>query len=154
MARAEELALKGRLRAEPNPIVGCVIVKGNRVIAEGHHARFGGQHAEVSALRKARGNARNATVYVTLEPCGHTGKTPPCATALIRAGVTEVVYAIADPNPLTAGRGPAMLRDAGIKVTRVSPTKSLRAMMEPYLGRVNRKRPWVIAKWGMSLDGK
>ena len=113
LRRAKGLAERGRFRVEPNPPVGCVLVKRGRVVGEGWHGRWGGPHAEVMALRRAGAAARGATAYVTLEPCGHTGKTGPCADALIRGGVRAVVYAAADPNPGTAGVGPARLREAG-----------------------------------------
>jgi diaminohydroxyphosphoribosylaminopyrimidine deaminase/5-amino-6-(5-phosphoribosylamino)uracil reductase len=152
--RAAELAEAGRFRVEPNPLVGCVLVKRGRIIAEGHHGRWGGPHAEVVALRRAGKKARGATAYVTLEPCAHRGKTPPCADALIRAGVREVVYATADPNPETAGVGPRRLREAGIAVRRVRAPKALRALVAPHVAQLGRGRPWVIAKWAMTLDGR
>ena len=149
------LAARGRLRVEPNPLVGCVLVRGNRVVGEGHHAYWGGPHAEANALEEAGRKAKGATAYVTLEPCGHGGKTPPCADALIRAGVREVVYAHADPNPETAGRGPERLREAGVKVTRQGRApKYVRELLHPYLAHLACRRPWVIAKWAMTLDGR
>ena len=160
MKRAAALGEGGRFRVEPNPCVGCVIVKGGRVVGEGFHAAWGGPHAEVAALRAAGPKARGATVYVTLEPCAHKGKTPPCTDALIRAGVAEVVYAGTDPNPKTAAEGPRRLRAAGISVRRVRLTKAVERLLDPYLAfltkrRVHRsKRPWVIAKWAMTLDGR
>ncbi|MHC4960049.1 MAG: bifunctional diaminohydroxyphosphoribosylaminopyrimidine deaminase/5-amino-6-(5-phosphoribosylamino)uracil reductase RibD [Planctomycetota bacterium] len=153
IARAAELALEGRFRVEPNPLVGCVLVKRGRIIAEGHHARWGGPHAEAMALRRAGKKARGATAYVTLEPCAHRGKTPPCADALVRAGVKEVVYASADPSPATAGLGPKRLREAGIAVRRVRSPGSARGLIAPHVAQLDRKRPWVIAKWAMTLDG-
>jgi diaminohydroxyphosphoribosylaminopyrimidine deaminase/5-amino-6-(5-phosphoribosylamino)uracil reductase len=153
--RAAELAALGRLRVDPNPLVGCVLVKRNRVVGEGYHAYWGGPHAEANALKAAGGKAKGATAYVTLEPCGHGGKTPPCAEALVRAGVREVIYAHPDPNPETAGRGPALLRESGIKVVlRGKPPQYVRELLQPYLAHLKRKRPWVIAKWAMTLDGR
>jgi len=155
LQRAVALAAKGRFRVEPNPPVGCVLVRNGKVIGEGYHAWWGGPHAEIAALRAAGGSARGATAYVTLEPCAHSGKTPPCTDALIEAGVAEVVYAHADPNPKTAGRGPSLLRAAGIGVRRARASAALRELMRPYLGHLGRKRrPWVIAKWAMTLDGR
>ena len=115
MARALRLAERGLYTTTPNPRVGCVIVNDGRIVGEGWHLRAGGRHAEVHALQAAGGSARGATVYVTLEPCSHHGRTPPCADALLAAGVQRVVAAIADPNPLVAGRGLALLRAAGVR---------------------------------------
>ncbi len=154
LARAAELAEQGRFRVEPNPVVGCVIVRKNKIVGEGFHAYWGGPHAEAAALRQARDDARGATVYVTLEPCGHRGKTGPCADALIRAGVKEVVFAATDPNPSTSGVGPKRLKEAGVIVRRARASKIIRAQLEPYFTAQGRNRPWVIAKWAMTLDGK
>jgi len=154
LSQAVELAAGGRFRVEPNPLVGCVIVKRGRIVGEGYHRRWGGPHAEASALRRAGQGARDATVFVTLEPCAHRGKTPPCSDALIRAGVKEVVYACADPNPSTAGVGPRRLRDAGIRVRRVRPTKAARNHIARYLAHREVDRPWIIAKWAMTADGR
>jgi diaminohydroxyphosphoribosylaminopyrimidine deaminase/5-amino-6-(5-phosphoribosylamino)uracil reductase len=154
LKRAAELAARGRLRVEPNPPVGCVLVRRGRVVGEGFHAHWGGPHAETEALRAAGSDARGATAYVTLEPCAHRGKQPPCADALIRAGVREVVYAHADPHPATAGRGPALLREAGIAVRKARTPAAVRRLLRPYLDHLERRRPWVIAKWAMTLDGR
>ncbi len=151
LGRALVLADKGRFRVEPNPRVGCVLVRKGGVVGEGWHAFWGGPHAEAMALRRAGRKARGATAYVTLEPCAHHGKTAPCADALIRAGVREVVYAHADRNPLTAGKGPARLRAEGVRVRRARAPSDLLA---PYRRHLKRRRPWVIAKWAMTLDGK
>jgi diaminohydroxyphosphoribosylaminopyrimidine deaminase/5-amino-6-(5-phosphoribosylamino)uracil reductase len=151
LALATELAARGRFRVEPNPPVGCVLVRGGRIVGEGWHASWGGPHAEAAALRRAGTRAKGATAYVTLEPCAHQGKTPPCADALIRAGVAEVVYSHKDPNPVTAGRGPTRLREAGVRVRRVP---APRALLARYLAHLGRRRPWVIAKWAMTLDGR
>lgn len=149
LRRAAELALHGTFRVEPNPRVGCVIVRKGRVVGEGWHARWGGPHAEVAALGEAGSGARSATVYVTLEPCGHRGKTPPCADALIEAGVREVVYALSDPNPDTAGVGVERLRAAGVRVR-----KARMGLRRTLGGDVERRtRCWVVAKWAMTLDG-
>lgn len=154
LARAAGLAARGRFRVEPNPPVGCLLVRAGRVVGEGFHAEWGGPHAEAAALAAAGGRARGATAYVTLEPCGHQGKTPPCAEALLRAGVREVVYALPDPHPVTAGKGPALLRAAGVPVRKARAPLALRELMRPYLRHLSARRPWVIAKWAMSLDGR
>jgi len=154
LARAAELAERGRLRVEPNPVVGCVLVRGNRIVGEGWHARFGEAHAERAAIADAGTAAKGATAYVTLEPCDHEGRTPACSAALIRAGVREVVYAHADPNPKTAGLGPKRLRAAGIRVRKARATATIRDQLAPYLAHLDRERPWVIAKWAMTLDGR
>jgi diaminohydroxyphosphoribosylaminopyrimidine deaminase/5-amino-6-(5-phosphoribosylamino)uracil reductase len=154
LRRAADLAFRGRFRVEPNPAVGCVLVRRGRVVGEGYHAAWGAAHAEVAALRQAGAQARGATAYVTLEPCGHQGKTPPCAAALVEAGVTEVVYAHADPNPETAGEGLRILREAGVSVRKARTPPVVKALLRPYLEHLERSRPWVLAKWAMTLDGK
>ncbi len=154
LGRATDLAKRGRFRVEPNPLVGCVLVRKGGVVGEGWHAFWGGPHAEVMALRRAGRKARGATAYVTLEPCAHHGKTPPCADALLRAGVKEVVYAHADPNPVTKGRGPEILRAGGVRVRRAPAPEGLETLLRPYLAHLRRRRPWVVAKWAMTLDGK
>ncbi len=154
LRRAADLAQRGRLRVEPNPVVGCVLVRAGRIVGEGWHAEWGGAHAEVAAIRAAGSMARGATAYVTLEPCCHHGKTPPCADALIAAGIREVVYAHADPNPQASGSGPGRLRAAGVAVRRVRPDARVRRQLAPYLAHRAGRRPWVIAKWAMTLDGR
>lgn len=154
MVRAIELARRGEGSVEPNPMVGCVIVRGGQVVGEGWHQRFGGQHAEMEALCAAGGDARGATVYVTLEPCCHHGKTPPCVRALIAAGIARVVAGCEDPNPVVAGRGLAQLQAAGIAVTTDVAGDDARALIAPFRKLIVAGRPWVIAKWAMSLDGK
>ena len=154
LQRAVELAARERFRVLPNPPVGCVIVNAGRIVGEGAHRHWGGPHAEIVALRAAGSAARGATVYLTLEPCGHRGKTPPCADALIRAGVHEVVYAHSDPNPQTAGEGPARLRAAGVRVRSLRSPAAVRRLLEPYLRHLDSRRSWVIAKWAMTLDGR
>lgn len=154
MQRALDLARRGEGLVEPNPMVGCVIVRGGRVVGEGFHRRFGGPHAEVFALRRAGARARGATVYVTLEPCSHFGKTPPCADALIAAGVRRVIAATRDPNPRVSGRGLKKLRAAGINV-RVGLLKSeARQLIAPFAKLIRRRTPHVILKWAQSLDGR
>lgn len=154
LRRALHLAARGQGRVEPNPMVGCVIVRGGRVLGEGWHRRFGGPHAEIEALRRCPGSARAATVYVTLEPCAHTGKTPPCTEALLAAGIARVVAPLADPNPLVAGRGFAVLRRAGVRVDVGLLRQPAAALNAPYIKLVQQRRPWVILKWAQSLDGK
>lgn len=154
MARAIALARKGEGRVEPNPMVGCVIVRNGRIIGEGYHRRFGGPHAEPEALRACTVDPRGATVYVSLEPCCHHGKTPPCAEALARAGVERVVVATRDPNPDVGGRGLRILRAAGIAVETGLLRRETREVLAPFITRLRLVRPYVIAKWAQSLDGK
>ncbi|GHE20404.1 riboflavin biosynthesis protein RibD [Halomonas urumqiensis] len=154
MARALELARRGRYTTHPNPRVGCVLVKHDRVVGEGWHERAGEPHAEVHALRQAAGNARGATAYVTLEPCSHQGRTGPCAVALIEAGVGKVEVAMADPNPAVAGRGIAMLRDAGIEVALGLLEDQARELNPGFIMRMDHGRPYVRLKMAMSLDGR
>jgi len=154
MRRALELAAGGRGRVEPNPMVGCVIVQGAEVIGEGWHRRFGGPHAEVDALSIAGSRAAGATMHVTLEPCCHQGKTPPCSEAVIRAGLARVVVASRDPFPQVAGGGIEQLRRAGIQVDVGLLENEARQLNAPYFKLVETGRPWVIAKWAMTLDGK
>jgi diaminohydroxyphosphoribosylaminopyrimidine deaminase / 5-amino-6-(5-phosphoribosylamino)uracil reductase len=154
MSQALRLAERGFYTTRPNPRVGCVIVKDNQLIAEGWHYRAGEAHAEVNALRGASDKARNATAYVTLEPCSHTGKTGPCANALITAGISRVVYAMQDPNPLVSGRGLQILRDAGIEVTGPILESSARELNPGFIKRMEKKLPYVRCKLAMSLDGR
>src|SRR4051812_35347392 len=154
MARALELAARGRGAVEPNPLVGAVVVRDGQVVGEGWHEQFGYAHAEVNALRQAGDRARGATLYVTLEPCGHFGKTPPCTEAVIGAGVRRVVSAMLDPFPRVAGQGAARLRAAGIVVEVGVGEAAARRVNAPYLKCLRTGRPWVHAKWAMTLDGK
>lgn len=154
MAQALRLAERGVYTTRPNPRVGCVIVKDNRLIAEGWHYRAGEAHAEVHALQNAGDSARGATAYVTLEPCSHTGKTGPCANALISAGISRVVYAMQDPNPLVAGRGLAILREAGIDVSGPVLEASARELNPGFIKRMEKKLPYLRCKLAMSLDGR
>jgi diaminohydroxyphosphoribosylaminopyrimidine deaminase/5-amino-6-(5-phosphoribosylamino)uracil reductase len=154
MQRALQLAARGQGRVEPNPMVGCVIVKRGRVIGEGFHHRFGGPHAEIDALCRCSASSRGATAFVTLEPCCHVGKTPPCTEALIDAGVARVVAALRDPNPPVAGRGLRRLRAVGIEVETGLLADQAAKLNAPYIKLRRRKRPWVILKWAQSLDGK
>lgn len=154
MRRALELAAQGRGRVEPNPMVGCVLARGAEVIAEGWHRMFGGPHAEIDALAVAGDRAAGATAYITLEPCCHFGKTPPCTEALITAGVRRVVAAMRDPFPAVSGRGAEQLVAAGIEVNFGVLEADARSLNAPYLKLVETGLPWVIAKWAMTLDGK
>ena len=160
MRRALELARRGEGRAEPNPMVGAVIAApiddgiGGRVIAEGWHAEFGGPHAEVVALSAAGSAARGGTLAVTLEPCCHHGKTGPCTDAIIAAGIARVIVATRDPFPAVNGGGIDALRRAGIEVrTGVCEAES-RRLIAPFRMLIEQRRPWLIAKWAMSLDGR
>jgi diaminohydroxyphosphoribosylaminopyrimidine deaminase / 5-amino-6-(5-phosphoribosylamino)uracil reductase len=154
MARALELAARGQGQVEPNPMVGCVLVRDGSVVGEGWHHTFGGPHAEVEALRVAGPSAKGATAYVTLEPCCHHGKTPPCTVALIAAGVVRVVCAQRDPFGAVSGRGIAGLEAAGMAVEVGLMEREAQHLNAPYLKLVQTGRPWVIAKWAMTLDGK
>ncbi|MHB8447237.1 MAG: bifunctional diaminohydroxyphosphoribosylaminopyrimidine deaminase/5-amino-6-(5-phosphoribosylamino)uracil reductase RibD [Rudaea sp.] len=154
MARALRLAEKGSYTTQPNPRVGCVIAHGAETVGEGFHARAGEPHAEVFALREAGERARAATAYVTLEPCAHFGRTPPCADALIAAGVARVVAACADPNPKVAGGGFAKLRAAGIAVETGLMRDAARELNRGFFARIERGRPWLRVKLAMSLDGR
>lgn len=153
MARALELAARGLWTTTPNPRVGCVLVKDGAVVGEGWHERAGGPHAEVHALNAAGDAARGATAYVTLEPCSHHGRTPPCADALVRAGVTRVVAAMQDPNPLVAGRGLDRLRAAGVATGCGVLESEARELNIGFISRMTRGRPWVRLKTASTLDG-
>lgn len=154
MARALELAFRGRGAVEPNPLVGAVVVRDGSIIGEGWHQQFGQAHAEVHALNQADDRARGSTLYVTLEPCCHFGKTPPCTEAVIQAGVHRVVSAMLDPFPKVSGQGAARLREAGIVVEVGVGEAAARRVNAPYLKCLRTGRPWVHAKWAMTLDGK
>ncbi len=154
MARALELARLGLYTTHPNPRVGCVIVRNGQVVGEGWHQRAGEAHAEILALNAAGNKARGATAYVTLEPCCHHGRTPPCSAALIAAGVTRVVTAMQDPNPQVSGGGMAALRAAGIKTDCGVLESEAQALNRGFIRRMTRGRPWVRIKLGMSLDGR
>lgn len=154
MKHAVELARSGEGYVEPNPMVGCVIVRDGHRVGEGWHRRYGGPHAEIEALREAGDAARNATMYVTLEPCCHQGKTPPCCDAVIQAGIDRVVVAQLDPFPQVAGKGIARLRQAGITVDAAGDTEQAEQLTLPYRTLICKGRPWVMVKWAMTLDGK
>jgi diaminohydroxyphosphoribosylaminopyrimidine deaminase/5-amino-6-(5-phosphoribosylamino)uracil reductase len=154
MRRALELAERGRGFVEPNPLVGAVVVRDGVIVGEGWHRRFGGPHAEVYALGAAGEAARGATLYVTLEPCCHHGKTPPCTDAVIRAALKRVVVAMPDPFPAVAGKGFERLRGAGLEVEVGCEWAAATALNLPYLTLLQLERPYVHAKWAMSLDGR
>jgi diaminohydroxyphosphoribosylaminopyrimidine deaminase/5-amino-6-(5-phosphoribosylamino)uracil reductase len=154
MARALELARKGVYSTHPNPRVGCVIVRDGAIVGEGWHVRAGEPHAEVHALRQAGDKAKDATAYVTLEPCSHHGRTPPCADALVNAGVARVVAAMQDPNPNVAGRGLLRLMNAGIAVQSSVLESEARALNKGFLKRMEHGLPYVRVKLAMSLDGR
>lgn len=154
MVRALRLARKGEGYVEPNPMVGCVIARGERIIGEGWHRRFGGAHAEVNALDSCKTNPHGATAYVSLEPCNHFGHTPPCVEALIEAGISRVVAGMRDPNPIVDGGGFEKLRRAGVKVDIGVCRDEAAELIAPFATRVLLQRPYVIAKWAQSLDGK
>lgn len=153
LRRAARLAWRGRGGAEPNPLVGCVVVdRAGRIVGEGYHRRVGGPHAEIVALRRAGERARGSTVYVTLEPCNHHGRTPPCTRALIEAGVSRVVFAREDPFTPAAG-GSKALRDAGMAVERLDCPEAAR-VADPFMHRRATGLPWVRAKWAQTVDGR
>jgi diaminohydroxyphosphoribosylaminopyrimidine deaminase / 5-amino-6-(5-phosphoribosylamino)uracil reductase len=154
MARALELAARGLYTTDPNPRVGCVLVRGKETLGEGWHERAGEAHAEVAALESARGDVRGATAYVSLEPCSHTGRTPPCVDALIAAGIGRVVCASVDPNPRVAGAGIERLKAAGIAVSVGILENEARALNPGFFSRLERGRPYVRLKLAMSLDGR
>jgi len=153
MARAMRLAARGQYTAQPNPMVGCVLVRDGDIVGEGWHAIAGEAHAEVNALNEAGDRAAGATAFVTLEPCAHEGKTPPCAPALIEAGIAEVVIAMRDPFPEVGGRGIATLESAGIAVRMGLMSEAATELNKGFLSRVQRGRPYVRLKVGASLDG-
>ncbi len=154
MRRAIELARKGEGRTSPNPPVGAVIVKQGKILAEGYHLRAGGPHAEIEALKKAGKKAKGATLVVTLEPCCHFGKTPPCTDAIIEAGIREVLIGARDPNPIVCGKGSRKLKAAGIKVESWILKKEVGRLIESFCKFINTGQPFVTLKAATSLDGK
>jgi diaminohydroxyphosphoribosylaminopyrimidine deaminase/5-amino-6-(5-phosphoribosylamino)uracil reductase len=154
MLRALELARRGEGSVEPNPMVGCVIVKDGEIVGEGWHHRFGLPHAEVEALKVAGERAAGATMYVTLEPCCHQGKTPPCCDAIVAARVQRVVAAMRDPFPEVAGQGLKRLAATGIDVELGLRETEAQELNAPYVKLITTGKPWIIAKWAMTLDGK
>lgn len=154
MQRALRLAKKGLYSTDPNPRVGCVLVKDGKIVGQGWHQKAGEPHAEVLALRQAGDNAKGGTAYVTLEPCSHTGKTPPCAEALVEAQVNRVVVAMQDPNPLVAGQGLKHLQDSGIVVESGLMEAQARTLNPGFIKRMETGLPYVRVKMAMSLDGR
>jgi len=154
MRRALELAARGTGETNPNPVVGCVLVREGGVVGEGYHRRAGGPHAEVLALRRAGAVARGATLYVNLEPCSHHGRTPPCAPRIVEAGVKRVVTAFRDPNPRVSGRGLAVLRAGGVEVTVGVLEGDARRLNERFIRAARMWRPFVLLKAAMTLDGR
>jgi diaminohydroxyphosphoribosylaminopyrimidine deaminase/5-amino-6-(5-phosphoribosylamino)uracil reductase len=154
MARALQLAKHGIATTQPNPRVGCVIVKEGKIIAEGWHEKAGSAHAEIMALQQAGDQARGATAFITLEPCSHHGKTPPCTDELIASGISEVVVAMQDPNPLVAGQGMQKLSHSGIKVRIGLLQEQAEKLNRGFISRMTRGRPWMTVKLAASLDGR
>ena len=154
MRRALDLATKARGRTSPNPLVGCVLTRDGQIVGEGYHRRAGSIHAEIHALNAAGKNALGATAYVTLEPCSHFGRTPPCSEALIQAGVKRVVVALEDPNPLVSGRGISRLREAGVQVETGLLSQEASSLNEVFIKMITTGLPFVIYKSAMTLDCK
>lgn len=154
MRRALELAQLGEGRVNPNPLVGAVIVKGGRIIGEGYHEFFGGPHAEINAFKNSKESVEGATMYVTLEPCSHYGKTPPCAKAIIEKKIKKVVIGTLDPNPEVSGRGEQLLKAHGIEVVKGVLEKECIEINEIFMKYIISKKPFVIMKTAMTLDGK
>lgn len=154
MAQALSLAERGEGKTDPNPLVGAVIVRDGQLLGQGWHRAWGGLHAEREALADCREDPRGATAYVTLEPCCHWGKTPPCTEALIEAGISRVVVGVRDPNPLVAGKGISQLRAAGIQVDEGVLEKECEALNRPFFHFIRTGRPYLVLKYAMTLDGK
>lgn len=154
MNKAMDLARLGKGRTSPNPLVGAVIVKEGRIIGEGYHGYYGGNHAEVEAINSAKESVRGATIYVNLEPCSHYGKTPPCATRLVDEGFSRVVVAMYDPNPKVAGKGIEILKESGVEVEVGLLEKEAWELNEIFIKYITEKMPFVYLKYAMTLDGK
>lgn len=154
MLNALKLAELGKGRVSPNPLVGAVIVKDNKIIGQGYHEIYGGPHAEVNAINNCKESPKGATIYVSLEPCSHFGKTPPCADMIINSGVEKVVIAMEDPNPLVAGNGIKKLQNAGISVNVGICQPQAQKLNRSFIKYITTKMPFVISKYAMSLDGK
>ena len=154
MKLALELALKGRGFTKPNPLVGAILVKNNRIVGKGYHKASGNDHAEIAAIRNAGKNSVSSTLYVNLEPCCHKGKTGPCTDAIVEAGISKVVFSLVDPNPLVKGKGARKLRNAGIEVGSGLLRKEAQQLNDIYLGYQRKKRPYVILKTAQSIDGR
>ena len=154
MQRAIELARRGAGFVNPNPMVGCVVVKDDVIITEGYHEYYGGLHAERNALTHTTADCKDATLYVTLEPCCHHGKTPPCTDIIIEKGIKKVVVGLLDPNPLVSGKGISILQDAGIEVVTGVEVDKIKELNKVFLKYIKTKRPYVLLKTAMTLDGK
>lgn len=154
MKKALNLALKGVGKTSPNPLVGAVIVKNGKVIGEGYHEYYGGPHAEVNAINNATENVEGATLYVTLEPCSHYGKTPPCAELIVRKKLSKVVIAATDPNPMVAGKGIKILQENNIEVVNGILENEAKKVNEIFFKYIKDKKPFIILKWAMTMDGK
>ncbi len=154
MQRAIALAKKGGGFVHPNPLVGCVVVKNGEIIAEGYHKRYGGFHAERNPLNACTTDPKGATLYVTLEPCCHVGKTPPCTDIIIEKGIRKVVVGILDPNPLVSGKGVKKLQDAGIEVVTGIEENSIKELNKVFLKFIKTRQPYVLMKYAMTMDGK
>ena len=154
MSQALSLAIKGAGKTKPNPCVGCVIVRDKSIIGQGYHSKAGGMHAEIIALEEAGGLARNADLYVTLEPCAHYGRTPPCLESIISAGIKRVFVAMEDPNPLVKGKGISILRENNIEVIKDVLIEQAKEINLGFISRMNLNRPYVRSKIAISLDGR
>jgi diaminohydroxyphosphoribosylaminopyrimidine deaminase/5-amino-6-(5-phosphoribosylamino)uracil reductase len=156
MRLALDLAQKGEGSVEPNPLVGAIIVRNNKIIGKGYHQHFGGPHAEINAINSVKnsGQLKDATLYITLEPCIHFGKTPPCVPAIVQVGIKKVVIASRDPNPLVNGKGIRLLKQHGISVTEGIMGDQAKNINRPFFKLHQKGLPYVVAKWAMSLDGK
>ncbi|NQS89656.1 bifunctional diaminohydroxyphosphoribosylaminopyrimidine deaminase/5-amino-6-(5-phosphoribosylamino)uracil reductase RibD [Patescibacteria group bacterium] len=154
MKLALSLAKKGEWKVSPNPMVGAVLVKNGKLVAKGYHRYFGGPHAEIEVLKRAKDKAKGATLYVTLEPCSHYGKTPPCTLTIIKAGISKVITASLDPNPLNSGRGIKILKENGIKTEVGICQEKAKKINETFFKFIREKIPFVTVKAGISLDGK
>ncbi|NFD29910.1 bifunctional diaminohydroxyphosphoribosylaminopyrimidine deaminase/5-amino-6-(5-phosphoribosylamino)uracil reductase RibD [Clostridium botulinum] len=154
MEKALKLAERGEGKVNPNPKVGAIVVKNNKIIGEGYHKYFGGPHAEVYALKEAGEKAKGATIYVTLEPCSHYGKTPPCAESIVKMGISKAIIAMKDPNPLVEGRGIDILKQNGIEVVTGIMEKESKKLNEVFIKYITKKKPFVVLKTASTLDGK
>jgi diaminohydroxyphosphoribosylaminopyrimidine deaminase/5-amino-6-(5-phosphoribosylamino)uracil reductase len=154
MKEALALAVKSEGLTSPNPLVGAVIVKGNKIIGKGYHKKAGSPHAEIVAIKSARGKTNGSTLYINLEPCTHYGRTPPCAPEIIKAGIKRVVIAMPDPNPLVNGKGIKKLKSEGIDVQVGILEQDAGKLNETYIKYITKKMPFIVLKWAMSLDGK
>ena len=155
MRHAIDVARRGQGAVEPNPMVGCVLIKDGQLLAEGWHEAFGQAHAEVNALKQVSGQGlSDVTMYVTLEPCSHQGKTPPCSQTVVQSGIRRVVIAMQDPFPEVDGSGITQLKEAGIEVTVGVAKTEAQQLNAPYIMKQTQHRPWIIGKWSMTLDGK